>query len=113
MFDNSFFSWGGNNGQTDTRYVIQEYKKSVEFIQENWTDDLGTKFVRLLQNVEMELTKAEHRKVALTEGISALRERLHNISDDDGEHIPVKKKVLTPSGDNFYTGSGGRSRGKW
>ena len=113
MFDNSFFNWGGNSKLTDTKYVIQEFKHTTNFIQENWKDDLGTKFVRLLQNVEMELTKLEHRKVALTESVSALKEKLHEIAnDDDSEHVLVKKKTLSPSGGNSQSSSGGFSRVK-
>lgn len=114
MFENSFFNWGANSTLTDTKYVIQEFKNSTNFVQENWKDDLGTKFVRLLQNVEMELTKLEHRKVALTESVSALKEKLHEIANDaDSETVPVKKKVLTPSGGNYPSSSGGFSRGRW
>jgi len=113
MFDNNFFNWGANSTLTDTKYVIQEFKNSSTFVQENWKDDLGTKFVRLLQNVEMELTKLEHRKVALTESVSALKDKLHEIANDDGETVPVKKKILTPSGGTYPSNSGGFSRGRW
>ena len=113
MFDNNFFNWGANSTLTDTKYIIQEFKNSSTFVQENWKDDLGTKFVKLLQNVEMELTRLEHRKTVLTESASTLKDKLYEIAnDEDSEPVLAKKKVLTPSGGNYTSGSGGVSRGR-
>ena len=114
MHENNSFNRGSDSTQADTKHAIREFKNSSKFIQDNWTDDLGKKFFRLLQNVEMELTKLEHRKVVLSDNISTLRNRMYEIAcDDDDEPVPVKKKVLTSTGGEYPAGSGGFSRGRW
>ena len=112
MYENNTMNRVDNRTQADTKYVIREFKSASKFVQDNWTDDLGQKFFRLLQNVEMELNKLEHRKVALSENISTLRNKLYEIAHDDDEPAPVRKKVLSPTGGDYPSGSGGFSRGR-
>lgn len=114
MYENNSFNRVGGSTQADTKHAIREFKNASKFIQDNWTDDLGQKFFRLLQNIEMEITKLEHRKVVLSENISILRNKLYEIASDDAdEPVPVKKKVLTPTDGDYAAGPGGFSRGRW
>ena len=87
---------------TEGKFLIQEFKNSVSYIQENWTDDIGRNFVRFLQNTEMELNKYERRRTALLEKISELTKMLNDMDDDPKS--PKTKMYYSPHESSYNSG---------
>lgn len=111
MSGDSFFDGGngGDGGKTDIGYVVREYKNCTAFIQQNWTDDLGRDFVRLLQSAEQDLTKFEGCRVALSVRMAEIREKLRILANDDDDHATydfgAKKIPWSTESDQFNSDS--------
>lgn len=98
----------GNDG----RYIIGELRASIDFLQRNWTDEIGQEMNTLLQEKEAKLKEIETRRDTVCLNLSMLEQRVKRLleEDDDYNAPPVKTLRRTPQDDGFYPSGGGRSR---
>lgn len=81
----------------DGQRIIRDFRESIDFIQTNWTDEVGGKFVGLLQAKEIKLRELERKRSLIFERMLVLESKYRNILNDSSENdddIAVKKLTL-------------------